>query len=284
MSRRKRIALWCVFVVLLLVAYRFVFIYRWRAGDCDTGPQPRTVAQAYPQRLLVMTYNIEGDAELVKGHGHIEKIAEVINRVKPDIVGLNEVHRHTWQSRFDDQIGDLQALTHMSGAFGRSYSEIGGAFGNAVLTRGAILSAGVHNLPSAGEPRSILVTTIRIDGATVNFDVAHVASWGGLNSEIRGRQLDCVARHVRVSPYPHILTGDFNAPPSADEIKAFRASSTTLAIAGEDLPPTQRTMKKRIDYIFADLGWRVADARVLDTGPSDHRPVIAELVHAQAPH
>jgi endonuclease/exonuclease/phosphatase family metal-dependent hydrolase len=271
-------------VVLLLVAYRFVFIYRWRAGDCDTGPQPRALAQTYPPRLLVMTYNIEGDAELLKGRGHIEGIADVINRVKPDVVGLNEVHRHTWQSRFDDQIATLQRLTHMSGAFGRSYSELGGAFGNAVLTRGAIVSADVHNLPSSGEPRSILVTTIRIDGVTIDFDVVHVASWGGFNSAIRAKQLDCAARHVRASRYPHILTGDFNAPPEADEIKEFRRTSTALAIAGEHLAPTQKVMKERIDYIFADLGWQVRDVRVLDTGPSDHRPVIAELIHAQAAH
>ena len=284
MSRRKKIGLWCLVVVLLLVAYRFVFIYRWRTGDCDTGPQPRTLSQTYPSRLLVMTYNIEGDAELLKGRGHIEGIADVINRVKPDVVGLNEVHRHTWQSRFDDQIATLQRLTHMSGAFGRSYSELGGAFGNAVLTRGQILSVAVHNLPSSGEPRSILVTRIRIDGGTFDFEVAHVAWWGGLYSAIRGRQLECVARHVRVSPDPHILTGDFNAPPSADEIQAFRRASTTLVIAGESLPPTQRTMKKRIDYIFADNGWQVRSAQVLDVGPSDHRTVVAELVHAQAPH
>lgn len=284
MSRTRRIALWCVLIVLLLVAYRFVFIYRWRAGDCDTGPQPLRVAQTYPPRLLVMTYNIEGDAELLKGRNHILEIAKAINAVKPDIVGLNEVHRHTWQSRFDDQIATLQQLTHMTGAFGRSYSELGGAFGNAVLTRGAIVSADVHNLPSSGEPRSILVTTIRIDGGTIDFDVAHVASWGGLNSSIRAKQLDCAGRHVRASRYPHILTGDFNAPPEADEIQEFRRTSTTLAIAGEHLGPTQRVMKKRIDYIFADLGWQVRDARVLDIGPSDHRPVIAELIHAQASH
>ena len=282
MSRRNRIALWLLFVVILLVGYRFVFIYRWRAGDCDTGPQPRQVQQTYPPHLRVMTYNIEGDAELLKGHNHVVDLANAINAIKPDVVGLNEVHRHTWQSRFDDQIADLQQLTHMNGTFGRSYSELGGAFGNAVLTRGQIVSSKVHNLPSAGEPRSILVTTIRIDGATINFEVAHVASWGGLNAEIRGRQLECVARHVRVSAYPHILTGDFNAPPTADEIKAFRATSTTLAIAGDSLPFTQRTMRKRIDYIFADLGWQIRDAHVVTIGPSDHFPVVAELVHAQA--
>jgi endonuclease/exonuclease/phosphatase family metal-dependent hydrolase len=226
-----------------------------------------------------MTYNIEGDAELFKGAHHIDEIAKVINEVKPDIVGLNEVHRHTWQSRFHDQVGELQKMTHMNGVFGRSYSELGGAFGNAVLTRGAIVSADVHNLPASGEPRSLLATTLRIDHATIQFYVAHVAAWGPINSGIRHKQLECLASHVRVSKYPHILTGDFNAPPSASEIKSFMNFSTTLQICGPDLPATQKIMRQRIDYIFADRGWQVRAARVLDVGPSDHRPVIAELFH-----
>jgi len=229
-----------------------------------------------------MTYNIEGDAELIKGEKHIEDIAAIINQVKPDIVGINEVHRKTWQSRFRDQVGRLQQLTHMSGAFGRSYSELGGAFGNAVLTRGLIVNADVHNLPCSGEPRSVLVATVRIDHATIQFFVGHVAAWGGLNSSVRAKQLDCLGSHVRVSPYPHILTGDLNAPPESTEITSFSQLNTTLQMAGgANLPATQKIMRQRIDYIFADDGWQVRNTQVLDIGPSDHRPVIAELVHVQ---
>jgi endonuclease/exonuclease/phosphatase family metal-dependent hydrolase len=277
--RKRRIALWCLVVVLAYVTYRFIFIYRWRAGDCQTGPQPQNAAQLYPRHLLLMTYNIEGDAELLKGRHHIEEIAQFINTVKPDIVALNEVHRHTWQSRFHDQIGTLQQLTGMSGAFGRSYSELGGAFGNGILTRGSIVSVDVHNLPSAGEPRSVLAATIRIDHATINAFVVHVAAWGGINSAIRAKQLECLGSHVRVSKYPHVVMGDLNADPAATEIQSFRRLNTTLQLCGEDLPPTQKIMNKRIDYIFADLGWRILNARVLDGGPSDHRPVITEIVH-----
>jgi endonuclease/exonuclease/phosphatase family metal-dependent hydrolase len=275
----RRIFLWIVVLIAAFVVYRFIFIYRWRAGDCETGPQPQTAAMVYPKHLLLMTYNIEGDAELFKGRHHIEEIARVINAVKPDIVALNEVHRHTWQSRFDDQIGTLQLLTGMSGAFGRSYSEFGGGFGNAILTRGAIVSVDVHNLPSSGEPRSVLVATIRIDHATINAFVAHVAAWGGISSGIRAQQLECLGSHVRVSRYPHIVMGDLNADPAASEIQSFRRINTTLQLCGEDLPATQKIMHKRIDYIFADLGWHIFNARVLDGGPSDHRPVIAEVVH-----
>jgi hypothetical protein len=67
----------------LLIGYRIAYIYRWRPGDCASGPQPAAMSQVYPKRLLVMTYNIEGDAELLKGSKHIDDIAAVINQVKP---------------------------------------------------------------------------------------------------------------------------------------------------------------------------------------------------------
>lgn len=274
----KRIGIPLLVVIAIVFLYRLIFVYRWRAGDCTTGPQSRAVAAKYPRRLVVMTYNIEGDAELLKPD-QITQIAAVINAVKPDVVGLNEVHRRTWQSRFKDQPARLQALTHMNGVFGRSYDEIGGGFGNAILTRGTIVSSKVHNLPASGEPRSLLEAVIRIDGVPIEMFVTHVASWGSLNSGIRGRQLTCAANHVRVSIYPHVMTGDFNAPPQSAEIEDFRRINTTLQICGEDIGDTQKVMKERIDYIWADRGWQVRSVRVLDTGPSDHRPVVAELIH-----
>jgi endonuclease/exonuclease/phosphatase family metal-dependent hydrolase len=38
-------------------------------------------------------------------------------------------------------------------------------------------------------------------------------------------------------------------------------------------------LEQRLDYILTDPGWKLRSARVLDDGPSDHRPVLAELVH-----
>ena len=43
-----------------------------------------------------MTYNIEGHDELIDSD-HAAKIAATIKQFKPDIVGLQEVHDHTWQ-------------------------------------------------------------------------------------------------------------------------------------------------------------------------------------------
>jgi len=226
-----------------------------------------------------MSYNIEGHASLIRSD-HIEKIAESINSVKPDIVVLNEVHRRTWQSRFKDHVEQLRLLTHMNAAFGESYQMAGGQFGNAILTRGQIMKTDIFKLPGVGEPRSLLKAIIRIDGGEIDVFGTHLTAWGGINSGPRTEQLQCLVKHVRASPRPHILAGDLNAPPESAEVSSFQKSDA-MQICGADIGPTQRLMNERIDYIFADHGWQVRSARTLDIGPSDHRPVIAELVHVQ---
>ena len=147
---------------------------------------------------------------------------------------------------------------------------------NAILTRGDLISATIHPLPSVGEPRSVIESVIRIDGATINVYVTHLTAWGKLKAVSRDEELACLAKHVRTSRYPYVLLGDFNAPPNRDEIRKFRKLNAAQ-ICGEEIGVTIPMLNERIDYIFADYGWEVRSARVLNIGPSDHFPVIAEL-------
>ena len=271
-------------ILLLVFVYRVFAVYTVRSGDCDARPvdphvrviPPRVNFPPQRRPLVVMTYNISGHSQLIDGD-HIKRIAAAINQVHPDIVGLEEVHRKTWQSRYRDQLAELEALTHMNGYFGPSYTEVGGRFGNAILTRGKLLSEVVHPLPTVGEPRSLTESVIQIDGATINFYVTHLSTWASLNARIRGEQLACIAKHVRASRYPYILTGDFNAGQDAAEIRRFRAMNVGQ-LCGENIGVTHPTMNRRIDYIFADYGWEVRAARAVHIGPSDHWPAIAELM------
>jgi endonuclease/exonuclease/phosphatase family metal-dependent hydrolase len=294
---KRRTVLGLIAIGLLIFFYRVFTVYTVRSGECRPNPidpnlrvLTRTVNGAlvsYPARegfplqqrpLLVMSYNIEGHNELIDG-SHIQKIAAAINRMRPDIVGLQEVHRETWQSRFRDQLGELEAATGMHGWFAPSYVQWGGGFGNAILTRGSIVHAVVHPLPSVGEPRTLIDSVIDIDGTRLNFYVTHLTPWGSLNAKNRGEQLDCVARHVRTSRYPYILTGDFNNGQDAAEVQRFiRSNAAQIQICGVDIGITHPTLRKRIDYIFADWGWTVRSARVVPIGPSDHWPVTAELL------
>ena len=278
--RTRRVASILGAMVLVVMAYRILAVYEFQTGECS-APQPRRFVPSYPQRLRVMTYNIEGHATLLKPH-HIEDIAKTILKYQPDVVAINEAHRGTWQARFGDHVEELRRLTHMNGAFGRSYRFLGGDFGNAVLTRGDVVRASVHDLPGTGEPRSVFETVVRVNGGVIELYVTHLAAWGSINSGARDLQLQCLADHVRASAYPFILAGDINAAPDAAEVQKF----LRLGIASEALArpvPTHRVMEKQLDHILVSRGWQVRSARVLDDGPSDHRPVLVELAPPPSP-
>jgi endonuclease/exonuclease/phosphatase family metal-dependent hydrolase len=263
-------------VVLIVMAYRVLAVYQFRSGDCSPRPA-RAFAKTYPKRLLVMTYNIEGHASLLKTH-HIEEIARTIRKYQPDIVGINEAHSNTWQARFGDHMTQLAHLTGMNSSFGRSYRFLGGEFGNAILTRGKIVSTDVHELPGTGEPRTLMENVVQINGGTIEFYVTHLQAWASLGRKGRDQQLQCVGDYIGASEHPFIITGDLNAPPESEEVAKF-LKATHLKFAGNPAEPSHKVMEQRLDYILTDQGWQVRSARVLDEGPSDHRPVLAELVH-----
>jgi len=276
MRRLRRVFLIIVTIFALALGYRVLGVYEFRSGECTAQP-PRKFSSSYPAHLTVMTFNIEGHAAMFRSD-HIEEIAKTILKYNPDIVGINEAHRNTWQTRFADQTEQLRLLTGMNVVFGRSYRFMGGDFGNAVLTRGDIIASDVHKLPGTGEPRSLLETVVRINGGTIQFYVAHTSAWAFVNRISRGQQLTCLDAHVQASSYPYILTGDLNAPPDSPEIAKF-LNGNTLKFAGDPKTPSHKVMNQRLDYILTDPGWTVVSARVLDEGPSDHRPVLAELAH-----
>jgi endonuclease/exonuclease/phosphatase family metal-dependent hydrolase len=272
----KRIALVVGAFVFAVMSYRVFGVYQFREGEC-TPREPARFNRTYPERLVVMAFNIEGHASLINPL-HIEKVVETILKYDPDIVAINEAHRKTWQARFGDHVDDLAKRTGMNVVFGRSFRFAGGDFGNAVLTKGRIVASDVHKLPGRGEPRTLLETIVQVNGGTIEFYVTHTAAWASLGRGPRTRQLDCIARHVGASAHPFILAGDLNAGPDSPEITAFLADGV-LRLTGDPAEPTHRILRQKLDYVLTDRGWRIVRAVVLDDGPSDHRPVLVELTH-----
>jgi endonuclease/exonuclease/phosphatase family metal-dependent hydrolase len=228
--------------------------------------------------LRVLSYNIHGQAHLFDRR-YLERIARVISEVKPDVVGLQEVHRGGWKARSEDQAAELGRLTGMDVAFGPSFVARGGAFGNAVLTSGRLLGSEVVPLPAPGEPRTVLTARIAFAGRPVEeitFHVTHLAAWGRWGRSARGLQSAALLDHLQPAGAPFVLVGDLNAAPEAPELKAMMAGEI-VRLCGDGMLCTHRFLRKRIDYVFADPGWKPVAERVVQAGPSDHWPVLVEL-------
>lgn len=221
-----------------------------------------------------MTYNIQGQAA-ARRPDHIVKVAETISGIAPDIVGLQEVHCRTRASGIDQ----AEQLAHLSGltlAFGRSCAMDGGDYGNAVLTRGSIKSSQIFPLPGAGEPRSLMQTDVEVDGTAFSFFVTHLAAWGSLLRRARLEQIARLGEITAGSALPHVLVGDFNVTPRAEEIRVLmsRGHLRPCGPMGEMTFPMTR---QRLDYVFCDPNWEVIRSEVIRRGPSDHWPVVVEL-------
>ena len=261
--------------VVVFLLYRLFAVYTWRGGDC-APTTPRVLPPSLEvQPIRVMSFNTEGHAAFVEADHEIE-IANVIRNARPDIVGLQEIHRRTWQTRRRDQLAKLASETGLKPAFGSAVTFLGGSFGNAVLTRGDIIATRVHDLPSIGEPRALLQATVRIDGAIIDVFVAHLTALGPFHESTRARQLRCVLSIVSASPHPWILMGDFNASPAAEEMKILLANPG-VRVSGDMSKGTHKVTSQRLDYIFTDTGWTTISASLLEVDPSDHRPLLSEL-------
>lgn len=225
--------------------------------------------------LRVLSYNIHGQAHLFDRR-YLERISRVINDLKPDVVGLQEVHRGGWKARREDQAAAIGELTGMRVSFGASFEARGGAFGNAILTRGEVDDPEILHLPAPGEPRTLLRSRVRLPRFELDFYVTHLAAWGRWGRAARGLQTGALVERLRQCEGPFVLVGDLNAAPAAPEIRPL-LTSEIFRLCGDSAVCTHRVFRNRIDYVFADPGWDTVASHVIEVGPSDHWPVLVEL-------
>lgn len=97
---------------------------------------------------------------------------------------------------------------------------------------------------------------------------------------LRAIQAETIKDQLAKSPYPTILTGDFNDVPSSYTYKqikgdmqdAFLAKGFGIGATYMNLSPTLR-----IDYILADKRWLVKGWESVDENLSDHHMIMADL-------
>jgi endonuclease/exonuclease/phosphatase family metal-dependent hydrolase len=224
--------------------------------------------------VRIMSYNIQGHAA-VNREDHLPRIAEVIAAAEPDVVGLQEVHCRTRVGPVH-QGEILASLTGMTHWFGASCAMDGGQYGNAILTPGRVTAAHVHPLPGSGEPRSLLQADIAVNGLEMTMFVTHLAAWGRLLRKARMRQIAELGDIIARGSLPHVLVGDFNVPPGAEEISTL-LSHGHLRICGETKEATFPMTRQRLDYVFCDPQWTYEGSEVIRRGPSDHWPILVEL-------
>ena len=246
-------------------------------GVSNAGPVP--AATATKKTLRIMTYNIHVGVGMDKKL-NLERIAEVINRERPDLVGLQEVDRGVKRTEGKDQIAELAKLTRMDFSFAHNLDYQGGQYGVAILSRFLIQHADHQKYENRRETerRGMLRVEVEVDGKKLNFVTTHLDYQ---YEDGRLFETEQLLRLVDGVAGPLIIAGDFNDEPKGSAYKLMR-SKFDDAWAGnktEGFTYPADKAAKRIDYIFyrASDRVRVKKVWIVNTLASDHLPVMAEL-------
>lgn len=231
--------------------------------------------------LRVMTYNIHVGVGMDKKLD-LQRIADVINRERPDLVGLQEVDRGVRRTEGRDEIVELARLTRMDFAFAPNLDYQGGKYGVAILSRWPIKHT-VHHMfenKREAERRGMLKVEIEVEKKTINFVTTH------LDYQFEDGRLfetEQLMRLIDDAKGPLIVVADLNDIPEGSAYKLMRTKFDDVWVMsrakGEGFSYPADKPVKRIDHIFYRTGDRVRakKAWVVATLASDHVPVVAEL-------
>ena len=98
--------------------------------------------------------------------------------------------------------------------------------------------------------------------------------------EYRYQQAQIVKQKIAESPYPVVITGDFNDVPNSNTYFTIKGNLQDAFLKkGNFIGRTFRFISPtlRIDYILADKKFKVNQFKVVHSSYSDHYPIVADL-------
>ncbi len=240
---------------------------------------PASKAAEKSLQLRVLSYNIH-HGEGIDRVLDLNRIANVINSVRPDIVSLQEVDRATTRVKNQDQPALLAKATSMQVIFAQNIPFQGGDYGNAILSKYQIVNHKNHKLPNHdnGEQRGALQATIKLPSnhGNLTFWATHLDHRSDSKERIESAKY--LVQFARNSPTPlSILAGDLNATPNSNVLTIF-SKHWFNPIADKPQPTIPVTKPtKQIDFVLAHPQdrWITKSVTVLNEAiASDHRAIL----------
>ncbi len=239
-------------------------------------------ANPHPVRLRVMTYNIH-HGEGVDGVVDLARIAEVIRRESPDLVGLQEVDKGVARTQRRDFPAELAALTGMTCVFSNNFHYQGGEYGNAILTRLPLERwTNTHlRMLRPNEQRGVLQVVVRIRDRQLLFMNTHI-DYRRDDAERLANVEQFKEIVAAEAPLPVIFVGDFNSLPGSRTHAAmseFFDDVWPTAGEGPGFTFNSTNADRGIDYVWISKGAPLKPLRawIPLTTASDHLPLAVDL-------
>ncbi|HBE65493.1 MAG TPA: endonuclease [Rhodopirellula baltica] len=228
-------------------------------------------------RLRVLSYNIH-HGRGTDGKIDLDRLANVIRSVDPDLVAVQEVDQNTRRNGMVNQVETLAVQTSLHGKFAKQIDYDGGEYGQAVLSKYPIESLEVHWLP--GDPirerRIVGVAEILIHKTRLRFATTHLHH---SRADLREKQATELNRLLACGSTPVIIAGDFNAKPASLAMQTLQAKWRIATTESMHTFPA-RSPNRQLDYVamYPANSWRIVESEVLDEPvASDHRPLLVEI-------
>lgn len=241
-------------------------------------PVPMGGGEMGRRKFRILAYNIK------HGRGNdnqvdLTRTAEVIRRLHPDFVALQEVDQQVQRSGGIDQARELASLTGLRHhAFGSFFDYQGGQYGMAVLSRNPLEVVKNLRLPEGAEPRTSLVVDVKLDSKK-QLKIADVHFYRTEQERLAQarRLLDFLdGKHRDIA-----IVGDFNSKPKSSVLKLFEANWEVPDKGPDHFTFRSDRPEVEIDYalLHKQSGWSVSGIDVIEEPVvSDHRPLVFEIV------
>lgn len=229
-------------------------------------------------RLRVLCYNIH-HGEGTDGQVDLERLANVISSVKPDLVALQEVDDRTERTGRVDQTAELAKLTGLHGRFAHQIGYEGGRYGQAFLSRLPLSDVTIHWLPGvpARERRIAAAVHLQWEDQPLTFISTHLHH---ANAEFRRQQAAALNEIFGKREGLMLLTGDLNATPESEPLTILSRRWMSATAGQQRLTFPAGTPERQLDYVLyrPEKRLKVLWTQVLDEPvASDHRPLLVEF-------
>lgn len=236
---------------------------------------PLLAQQNYKQEdntKRIMSYNIRNAAGLDNKTDY-NRIADIIDKISPDIITLQELDSVTIRSKGVDVLKEIADITRMHYVYAPAISFQGGKYGIGLLSKIKPQASSFIPLPGSEESRVLLMAEFE--------DFIIFVSHLSLTDEDRLKSISIINQQAQLYKKPVVLTGDLNATPDSEDIKLLSQSWKLLNNPKVPTFPADKP-SVTIDYIAGYTAngetYSVYQNHVLNEPiASDHRPLFADI-------
>ena len=298
---------WLVVKPVMIIPSLLSLLLSWKLIIVIVGLHP---GSSFPKTkkeniLRIISWNVRGFNGLSQKTTlklRTEEIAYSIQKWNPDIICLQEYNTNERKGDIANHASYFEKSYPYS-YFSKDYQTKEATYfsGCIIYSKYKILHTERYSYPNK---ESLITATILKGDDTIQIFTTHLASYRFVQDDfeaiddatknkltvfnkmktafqLRAHQAEVVAKQINASPYPAIITGDFNDVPSSYTYrKISNGWEDTFLEKGFGVGATYMGLSPtlRIDYIFTNMHWEIKAFEQLDENLSDHHMIMADLL------